>query len=1053
MTYKTRWQGVSFSFRMRLGFVYLLSGFVFSICSISVAHAQTSSEGASPLLLKNGASDLVEMQAEATGKVSGEAAAAFEAYAQTAVFEEEAYLILQFDEVLSQKAVDQLAGQGIQLHQYIPPRAYLAQMPANVEADRLVEEGLVGYYRPVTANKLAPPYLAAVQAQPDAYYLVRGSVTSNIDAVTLQRALNDLGHPEAVQFDARHNLFVGELKGTALLALADQPFVAAIEPYVDDFVLDNEPVDQPYVESWQTDVQSNLIRANYLKSTMPGFPGLDGEGVVVGVGDNVYQGQTHIDLQGRHTVIDPMASNNGPFNDHSVHTTGIVGGNGVRNPRFPGTANRATIYSAVSGNIFDLGLEASDPMVISSNSWNTSDRNYGRVESTGRYNINSQFIDQLLREEPSLLSLHSAGNFGHQYPDYPPNFLTLNPSYGAAKNTLVVGRYGFATGFVVAPSYGPARDGRIKPDVVASSRVYATTVNNTYGGKDGSSQSTPAVAGVAALLYQQYRQEQAGQTPEGSLIKAILLNTSDYIVQQGPTFDAGFGRVNARRAAEVIANEQYDVVEIAHGAQQNVAIQVPDAIDGKAISQLKVMLYWTDPEASPYARPALVNNLDLTVSDGGTDHLPWVLDTTATNVAVPATRGVDALNNVEQVAIDAPASGTYQAQISGTSIPFGPQRAYLVYSFVLDEMVLTYPVGGEQLFSGQHKVVYWDTDAIGGGSFIEAAAYSLDGGSNWTSFKTNSTTPRSGQTLIVPEAPLSEMLVRVERDGDTSTSAPVIISEEITLDLAAEANDQTRLSWNAVAGADSYEVLHWVDNTQWDVVASTADTSMALANDHFANRTTWVSVRAVGGSGTLRSQRSVARHFVAANTPPVAVDDLFTKPDQGSRFFIDVLQNDTDAEGDPLYITALVEGTEGESSIWDNQTIVYYPNDGFTGPDTLLYTIIDNHGGTADAQIVVMRAGATSIQDTTPLRFALSQNYPNPFNPLTTIQYDIPSQAHVTLHLYDMLGRRVQVLVDQDQRAGTHSVVLDATHLASGVYFYRLTSGDFTASRRLMLVR
>jgi photosystem II stability/assembly factor-like uncharacterized protein len=84
---------------------------------------------------------------------------------------------------------------------------------------------------------------------------------------------------------------------------------------------------------------------------------------------------------------------------------------------------------------------------------------------------------------------------------------------------------------------------------------------------------------------------------------------------------------------------------------------------------------------------------------------------------------------------------------------------------------------------------------------------------------------------------------------------------------------------------------------------------------------------------------------------------------------------------------------------------------------------------------------------------ALQQNYPNPFNPTTTIKYELASGAQVSLKVYDVLGREVLTLVDKDEFAGQHQVVLDASELSSGVYFYRLRAGDFTDTKRLLLLK
>jgi len=88
-----------------------------------------------------------------------------------------------------------------------------------------------------------------------------------------------------------------------------------------------------------------------------------------------------------------------------------------------------------------------------------------------------------------------------------------------------------------------------------------------------------------------------------------------------------------------------------------------------------------------------------------------------------------------------------------------------------------------------------------------------------------------------------------------------------------------------------------------------------------------------------------------------------------------------------------------------------------------------------------------------PKEFGLSQNYPNPFNPSTTISYQLPAVSHVALKVYDALGREVATLVNEVKWAGSYEVKFDASNLPSGVYFYRLTAGNFVATKKLLLVK
>lgn len=88
-----------------------------------------------------------------------------------------------------------------------------------------------------------------------------------------------------------------------------------------------------------------------------------------------------------------------------------------------------------------------------------------------------------------------------------------------------------------------------------------------------------------------------------------------------------------------------------------------------------------------------------------------------------------------------------------------------------------------------------------------------------------------------------------------------------------------------------------------------------------------------------------------------------------------------------------------------------------------------------------------------PIDYALSQNYPNPFNAITVIDYQLANADHVRLEVFNLMGESVVTLVNEIQQAGYRSIVWDASGVSSGIYFYRLTAGDFTETKRLMLVK
>ena len=85
--------------------------------------------------------------------------------------------------------------------------------------------------------------------------------------------------------------------------------------------------------------------------------------------------------------------------------------------------------------------------------------------------------------------------------------------------------------------------------------------------------------------------------------------------------------------------------------------------------------------------------------------------------------------------------------------------------------------------------------------------------------------------------------------------------------------------------------------------------------------------------------------------------------------------------------------------------------------------------------------------------FIINQNTPNPFNPNTKISYSIPKQSFVQLKVFDVLGREVATLVNEEQPTGNYSIEFDASNLTSGIYFYRIQAGDFVEIKKMLLMK
>jgi len=144
----------------------------------------------------------------------------------------------------------------------------------------------------------------------------------------------------------------------------------------------------------------------------------------------------------------------------------------------------------------------------------------------------------------------------------------------------------------------------------------------------------------------------------------------------------------------------------------------------------------------------------------------------------------------------------------------------------------------------------------------------------------------------------------------------------------------------------------------------------------------------------------------------------------------------------------------GRSEEWDEEAWI---------ADDFSFKFNDSFGRDYDyyaSEIHVYYSTITDVEepDLSVLDYYLAQNYPNPFNPSTVISYTIPPSvkgetANVKLIVYDVLGREVATPVNKEQSAGSYEVKFDASKLTSGIYFYKLQSGGFVESRKMVLVK
>jgi hypothetical protein len=410
----------------------------------------------------------------------------------------------------------------------------------------------------------------------------------------------------------------------------------------------------------------------------------------------------------------------------------------------------------------------------------------------------------------------------------------------------------YQDGLSSSSSRGPAHDGRIKPDLAAKgSSVYSTIDPNSYGFKSGTSMSCPGTAGTITQLYQAYR-EITNEEPAGGLMKALLLNTAEDLGNPGPDFKFGWGRINALRAVNVIEEGRYDSAMISQGETFTHQFEVPENT-----AQMRVMVYWTDYWASVNSNWALVNNLDITVTDPSTNEWnPWVLNhyPNADSLDKDAVRGIDNRNNVEQVTLEFPDAGSYTLTVEGLTVPQGPQQYFIIYEYIADDVTVTYPIGGESIAPGETETIRWDAYGDDDPFTIE---YSFDNGNNWVVLSDNFNGSLRQYDWTVPTAVTSQAVVRVSRGtavGQSIEPFSIIgVPENIQVDWACA--DGLHLSWNEVFGATSYEVFK-LGEKYMDVIG-TANITSFIVNDISSTETHWFSVRAIGANDE-QGRRAIA---------------------------------------------------------------------------------------------------------------------------------------------------------------------------------------------------
>ena len=601
------------------------------------------------------------------------------------------YVLVELAQIPDAQARQTLADDGLQLLNAVGPTTYFARVASGADINaidgKVVDAGPIARghkLHPLIANDDMPSW-AIVGS--DTIRAVDGTVEDHtVAAYVVFHSDVDAASPK---IDALVQQFGGSVRSVVMsmnTAVVEIPYSKL------KLLADDERVQwvEPPLPPMETTNASNRV-VTQVNTAQSAPYGLDGTGVTVFVYDGGTIRASHNDFSGRVTNIDSE-----PVHYHATHVAGTVGGDGSTTSNNRGMAPGVNIlgagFSAPGG--LSAGFLYTDPgdleadystalslgASISNNSIGSNVASNGYPCSWhGDYGVTAGVIDSVVRGSlgDPIVVFWAAGNERGNGACGTGYGTTAPPSN--AKNAITIGALNSNDdSMTYFSSWGPSDDGRVRPVVSAPGCQVGSDngVTSTGDGSDtqyialcGTSMASPTAAGVGALILQDYRvQYPSNGDMSNQLMKVILIQGAEDILNTGPDYQSGYGSIRAVDSIEFMRSGNFKEDVVDQGSAQTYTITV-----NPGDPELKITLAWDDPAGAPNVSPALVNDLDLIVTDpSGTRHYPWTLNPASPSAGAVRTQE-DHLNNIEQVLVSNPDSGVWQVQIVGTSVSAGPQ--------------------------------------------------------------------------------------------------------------------------------------------------------------------------------------------------------------------------------------------------------------------------------------------------------------------------------------------------------------------------------------------
>ncbi|PSL27039.1 S8 family peptidase [Chitinophaga ginsengisoli] len=557
-------------------------------------------------------------------------------------------------------------------------------------------------------------------------------------------------------------------------------------------------------------INNALPSVDYINVLHQQYPTLQGDKHTVGLKEEWFD-TTDIDLLGK-AVPSPLAART--INPHATMMATLIAGLGNTGPSGKGVAVKARLSSSDYQHLLpdENNYFKNAGITVQNHSYGTTLENYYGAEAVA--------YDQQVYTLDTLLHIFSSGNIGNTAPadgTYKglSGYANLSGTFKQSKNVLVIG--GIDTGYnvPVLSSKGPAFDGRISPQLVA------------YG-QAGTSDAAATTTGISTLVQEAYQQGYA-TTPSSAMVKAILVNSADDINTPGPDYSSGYGLLNAIAAIQTIKDKQLFSGEVATGNTASIPVTVPSNT-----ARLKITLSWNDPAATENVSKALLNDLDLSVTDNaGKTYLPWQLSTfpTADSLSAPARRGRDSVNNIEQVSIDIPAAGTVNIHVHARQLKSGTtQHFHIAWQAIpLSFFEWQYPAAGEQLSAGDNIAIRWRTPHTGNGTL----SFSADSGRIWMPIAANIPLAGANSRWNIPRI-FSKGLLRMSTTDTTWVSDYFNISTPVSINIGYNCPDTLQINWRSMDNASGYNV-YTIKGQTLSLISTTPDTALLIAKTQLSS--------------------------------------------------------------------------------------------------------------------------------------------------------------------------------------------------------------------------